>query len=38
MILVKDVKYLNIGIELDQEQIYILIYADHKVVFANTEQ
>ncbi len=36
--LVKDVKYLNIGIELDQEQICILIYADDTVVFAKTEQ
>ena len=36
--LVKDVKDLNIGIELDQEQICILIYADDIVVFAKTEQ
>ncbi len=35
--LVKDVNDLNIGIELDQEQICILIYADDIVVFATTK-
>ncbi len=36
--LVKNVKKLNIDTELDQEQIYILMYADDIVVFAKTEQ
>ncbi len=36
--LVKDVKYLNIGIELDKKQIYILIYAYDIVIFVNAEQ
>ncbi len=36
--LVEDVKDLNIGIELAEEQICILIYAEDIVIYAQTKQ